>query len=186
MIRGGGIVLRTVREEDLDFLYDAINDVEIRGPWVQIRMTSQPGYRKRFQETGFFSQDEGQLVIVDAEDTSRIYGSIGWFRTAFYSDSLEIGYQILDVAQRGRGIATTALRLVCGYLFADRNVHRIQLGVVVGNEASRRVAEKVGFRSEGILRGFAFLRGAHHDMEIFSLLRPEWKPVAPLLPPERT
>lgn len=185
MIRGEGIALRTVREEDLGFLYDAISDVEIRGPWIQMRMSSQPGYRKRFQETGFFSPDEGMLVIADAEDTSRILGTIGWFRTVFYSDALEIGYQILDAAQRGRGIATVALRLCCGYLFADRNIHRLQLAVVVGNQASRRVAEKVGFRSEGIQRGAAFLRGAYHDMEVFSLLRPEWKPVAPLLPPEK-
>lgn len=185
MIRGEGIVLRTVRETDLDFLYEAINDVEIRGPWVQIRMTSLPGYRKRFQETGFFAPDEGQLVIADAEDTGRILGTIGWFRTVFYSDALEIGYQILDREQRGKGIATAALRLMCSYLFADRNIHRLQLGILVGNEASRRVAEKAGFQYEGIARGAAFLRGAYRDMEVFSLLRPEWKPVAPLLPPEQ-
>src|SRR6187549_2576357 len=105
MIRGEGIVLRTAREADLDFLYNAINDVELRGPWVQIRMTSQPGYRKRFQETGFFTPDEGQLAIVDSED--RLFGTIGWFRPVFYSDALEIGYQILDVAQRGKGIGTS-------------------------------------------------------------------------------
>jgi ribosomal-protein-alanine N-acetyltransferase len=186
MIRGDGIALRTIREADLDFLYNAVSDVEVRGPWVQIRMSSQPGYRKRFQETGFFSPDEGQLAIVDAEDDSRIFGTIGWFRPVFYADSLEIGYQVLDVAQRGKGTATAALRLLCGYLFADRNIHRLQLAVVVGNEASRRVAEKVGFRSEGIQRDAAFLRGGYYDLEMFSLLRPEWKPVAPLLPVERT
>lgn len=186
MIRGEGIILRTVREADLDFLYEAVSDVEVRGPWVQIRMMSQPGYRKRFQETGFFTLDEGQLVIVDAEDPGRIYGTIGWFRTVFYSDALEIGYQVLDTAQRGKGIATAALRLMCGYLFADRNVYRLQLGIVTGNEASRRVAEKVGFQSEGIQRGGAYIRGKYQDMEVFSLLRPEWKPVAPLLPVEGT
>jgi RimJ/RimL family protein N-acetyltransferase len=182
MIRGEGIVLRTIREQDLDFLYDAISDVEARGPWVQIRMTSQPGYRKRFQETGFFTPDEGMLAIVDAEDTGRIYGTVGWFKPVFYSDALEIGYQVLDVAQRGRGIATQALRLLCGYLFADRHVHRLQLGILVGNQASRRVAEKVGFRSEGIQRDAAYTRGVHQDMEVFSLLRPEWTPAAPFLP----
>jgi ribosomal-protein-alanine N-acetyltransferase len=181
MIRGEGIALRTIREEDLDFLYNAVSDVEIRGPWVQIRMSSQPGYRKRFQETGFFTPDEGQLLIVDLED-DRILGQIGWFRPVFYSAALEIGYQIFDVAKWGKGLMTAALRLFCGYLFADRNIHRLQLTVVVGNKASRRVAEKVGFRSEGIQRDAAFVRGGYYDLEVFSLLRPEWKPVAPLLP----
>ncbi len=183
MIRGDGFALRTIREEDLDFLYNAVSDVEVRGPWLQTRMSSQPGYRKRFQETGFFSPDEGQLAIVDAEDGKRIFGSIGWFKPVFYADSLEIGYQMLDVAQRGKGIMTGALRLFVGYLFADRVVHRLQLTVVVGNEASRRVAEKAGFKSEGILRDAAWLRGGYHDLEVFSLLRPEWTPVAPFAAP---
>lgn len=186
MIRGDGFALRAVREEDLDFLHNAVSDVEIRGPWVQVRMSSHPGYRKRFQETGFFSPDEGQLVITDLVDSRRIFGSIGWFKPVFYADSLEIGYQMLDVAQRGKGMMTAVLRLFVGYLFADRDVHRLQLTVVVGNEASRRVAEKVGFRSEGILRGAVFVRGGHHDLEIFSLLRPEWTPEAPFAAPGRT
>jgi ribosomal-protein-alanine N-acetyltransferase len=182
MIRGDGFALRTIREQDLDFLYNAISDLDIRGPWIQIRMTSQPGYRKRFQETGFFTPEEGQLVIVDLED-DRILGQIGWFRPVFYSHALEIGYQIFDVTRWGKGLMTAALRLFCGYLFADRLVHRLQLTVVVGNEGSRRVAEKVGFKSEGVLRDAAYLRGGHHDLEVFSLLRPEWTPAPPFLPP---
>jgi RimJ/RimL family protein N-acetyltransferase len=186
MIRGDGFALRTIREEDLEFLYNAVSDMEIRGPWVQIRMSPQPAFRKRFQETGFFSPDDGQLVIVDLVDTRRIFGMVGWFKPVFYADSLEIGYQMLDVAQRGKGLMTAALRLFVGYLFADRLVHRLQLAVVVGNEASRRVAEKAGFKSEGIQRDAAWLRGGYHDLEVFSLLRPEWTPVAPFAAPGRT
>jgi RimJ/RimL family protein N-acetyltransferase len=181
MIRGNGFVLRTVREGDLDALYSLLNDVEIRGDYVTPRIESQPEFRKDFQETGFCGLDQGWLLIADAED-DRILGRIGWFRPVFYTDGLEIGYQVFDVARRGKGLMTEALRLFCSYLFSSRSIHRLQLGIAVGNAASRRVAEKAGFRSEGVLRGAIFLKGAHHDLEILSLLRDEWQPVPPFLP----
>ncbi len=52
-------------------------------------------------------------------------------------------------------------------------MRRLQLTVVVGNPASKRVAEKCGFTSEGIARKAVFLGGAHRDLEWFSLLREE-------------
>jgi RimJ/RimL family protein N-acetyltransferase len=181
MIRGNGFVLRTVREADLDAVYDFLSDIEIRGDYVMPRVQSQPAFRKLFQETGFCAPDEGWLLIVDAED-DRILGQIGWFRPVFYTDGLEIGYHVFDVARRNKGLMTEVLRLFSSYLFSHRSLYRLQLAVTVGNRPSRRVAEKAGFRSEGILRGAAFLKGAHHDLEIFSLLRDEWQPVPPFLP----
>jgi RimJ/RimL family protein N-acetyltransferase len=77
------------------------------------------------------------------------------------------------------------VRAICGWAFDALGLHRIQWRAEVGNEASRRVAEKVGFRSEGIQRDAAYTRGVYQDMEVFSLLRPEWTPAAPFLPGER-
>jgi ribosomal-protein-alanine N-acetyltransferase len=109
-------------------------------------------------------------------------GHIGYFRAIFYSDALEIGYQLFDVSDRRKGLMTEVLRLFCSFLFSYLPVYRLQLAVQIGHVASRRVAEKVGFRLEGILRGFVFQRGAHHDVEILSLLRGEMEPVAPFTP----
>ena len=68
---------------------------------------------------------------------------------------------------------TEALSLLARYLFETRTIRRLQLSVVVGNLASKRVAEKCGFTSEGIARKAVFLRGEHRDLEWFSLLREE-------------
>jgi RimJ/RimL family protein N-acetyltransferase len=68
---------------------------------------------------------------------------------------------------------TEALSLFVHYLFEAKKVNRLQLTVVVGNEASKRVAEKCGFRSEGILRQTMFHRGKYVDLEMFALLREE-------------
>ena len=183
MIQGNGFLLRTVRASDLDALYEARSNVEGRGEYIPPRMGSQPGFRKEFEETGFWTEDNGVLLIVDAED-GRLLGQIGYFRPVFYSDALEIGYQLFQAASRGKGIMTEVLRLFCSVLFSHRNLYRLQLAAHPDNVASRRVAEKAGFRKEGVLRGATFHRGAHHDLELYSLLRDEWVPVPPFAPLE--
>lgn len=180
MIRGNGFILRTVRESDLDAFHQAIADVEARGDYMSPHIVPQSVFRKEFQETGFWNETQGRMLIVDPE--GRLMGHIGYFRPVFYSDSLEVGYQLYDASTRRKGLMTEVLRLFCSFLFSYRTVYRLQAVIQVGNVASRRVAEKIGFRSEGILRGFVYQRGAHHDCEILSLLRGEMEPIAPFTP----
>ncbi|NIW38715.1 MAG: GNAT family N-acetyltransferase, partial [Gemmatimonadetes bacterium] len=82
----------------------------------------------------------------------------------------EIGY---DLAHRhwGRGLMTEALRPMLRFGFEEMDLHRIEAGVTVGNEASARVLEKLGFREEGLLRRGGYWKGAYHDLRGFGLLR---------------
>jgi ribosomal-protein-alanine N-acetyltransferase len=44
---------------------------------------------------------------------------------------------------------------------------------MTGNTGSKRVAEKCGYRFEGVARGAVFHRGVYQDMEVYSILREE-------------
>ena len=83
----------------------------------------------------------------------------------------EIGYWVARDA-RGRGFATRALRLLAGWLLDEMALARLQLQADLRNEASQRVAEKVGFTREGVLRSSRFnvRRGERVDVVLFSLL----------------
>ena len=81
-----------------------------------------------------------------------------------------VGYWVAAPA-RGRGICTRALRLVARWGLDDVELQRLELITDPDNRASQRVAEKVGFRREGVLR--AHLRhpdGRIRDSVMFSLL----------------
>lgn len=68
----------------------------------------------------------------------------------------DVGYGVLPEA-RGRGVATTALRLLTGWLLDDPAgpaLARVQLDHAVGNGASCRVARAAGYEQEGVRRGF--------------------------------
>ena len=55
---------------------------------------------------------------------------------------------------RGLGAATDAVRLVSEWAFRDRAIERMNLITDPENLPSQRVAERVGFRREGVLRAW--------------------------------
>jgi [ribosomal protein S5]-alanine N-acetyltransferase len=169
MIHGKKVSLRTVRAADVDRLFDFLCDLSTRGEFFPLSLLSESAFRKEFHETGFWSDSYSRLLVCDPDE--RIVGSIWFFRTAHYYDGFEIGYHLFDVANRGRGYATEALSLLVRFLFATRKINRLQLTTMLGNVGSQRVAEKAGFRKEGIARGAIFHQGRNHDLQMYSLLR---------------
>jgi RimJ/RimL family protein N-acetyltransferase len=81
----------------------------------------------------------------------------------------EFGYWVAPEA-RGRGYTPRALRLFSRWAFDELKVPRLQLGTLPGNSSSERVAEKVGFSREGVLRAYLDQRSERRDMLMWSLL----------------
>lgn len=168
MLKGKSITLRPVRETDLDQLYSFHLDIDNRGDYFPRSILAQPAFHKQFQETGFWSKDDGMLVIVSSDD--EMLGHIEFFKTVNYLDEYELSYQIYTPEQRGKGVTTEAVNLLVRYLFETKPVNRIRLVIHPDNLASRRVAEKCGFKHEGTARGAWYNKGTHHDVEIYAIL----------------
>ena len=169
MIQGEKITLRTIREGDIDALYELTSDLSNRGEYYPLNLSSTVDYKSRFHEHGFWEETKGTLAICSAD---KILGTIGFFPAAYFN-AFEIGYILFDVASRKKGYMTEALTLFSKYLFATKKIYRLQLTVIVGNMASKRVAEKCGFKFEGLIRGAIFHNGENKDLEMYSLLRNE-------------
>ena len=169
MLNGTFITLRPVRETDIDQLYTFHLDIDNRGKYFPRNVLSQPAFRKEFQETGFWSKEDGMLVMVSSKDD--ILGHIEFFKTVNYLDEFELSYVVYDAEQRGKGVATEAINLLVRYLFETKRMNRIRLVIHPENGASRRLAEKCGFRHEGTARGAWYNNGKHQDVEIYAILR---------------
>ncbi len=70
----------------------------------------------------------------------------------------ETGYWVRKSAQ-GRGLATETCNALVRYAFGVLGMRRVGLTHSSGNEASRRIAEKLGFTLEGVQRNAALLPG---------------------------
>lgn len=172
MLKGENINLRLIQSNDLDVLIEKESDMDLRGDYFPLRLQSEVTYKNTFNQNGFWTDDFGKMVIV-SKDTDKILGIILFFKTTHYFDGYEIGYQLFDVASRGKGYMTEAVTIFAKYLFALKKINRLQLGIDPNNIPSIRVAEKCGFTSEGIARQSYYSHGKNHDTQIFSLLRDE-------------
>lgn len=82
----------------------------------------------------------------------------------------EIGY-VVGPAARGRGVATRTLNLLTDWGFSGLDLQRIELWIDVTNTGSARVAERVGYEQEGVLRSVWFKEDIRKDFGIWSRIR---------------
>lgn len=91
----------------------------------------------------------------------------------------EISYWIAE-AYQGQGIVTKSCRALIAHAFDTMKLNRLALKFKhVSDEhenfRSRRVAERLGFTQEGILRQDGMTKGQMMDMVMTSLLAEEWR-----------
>ncbi len=112
--------------------------------------------------------DQETYAVTDS-GSGRLLGSIGLGGPV--DGVCEIGYWIRADA-RGQGTTTRALVLLSRAALDREGVERVQLRADVENVPSRRVAEKAGFRLEGVLRSAHWNArlGRRQDWAMYSLL----------------
>jgi ribosomal-protein-alanine N-acetyltransferase len=86
-----------------------------------------------------------------------------------------VGYMV-DSAFRGRGVATSALRLVVQHAFDDLRLHRLDAGAMPSNTGSLRVLEKAGFTRVGVNRRFLYVAGVWRDHVLYEIVGPDFVP----------
>jgi RimJ/RimL family protein N-acetyltransferase len=88
---------------------------------------------------------------------------------------VELGY-IVAPAARGRGVAVAMLRELTRWAFAEAGALRAYLLIDTGNAASQRVAERCGYRLEGVLRSVHLKQDRRSDQMIWSRLPSDPEP----------
>jgi RimJ/RimL family protein N-acetyltransferase len=164
-LRDGDLVLRPWTEDDVPAMVAGCNDPEI-AHWIP----TIPHPYTTDDALAFIRREvRGDHEAFAIEVDGRVVGGIGLgLNSHGYRGS--IGYWVAK-HERGHGICTRALRLLARHAIEDLRLQSVQLATDPDNIASQRVAEKVGFRREGVMR--AHLRhpdGRIRDSVLFSLL----------------
>jgi ribosomal-protein-alanine N-acetyltransferase len=83
-----------------------------------------------------------------------------------------IGYWVgREVA--GRGITPTAVAMAFDHAVTAGRLHRLEIAIRPENRPSLRVAEKLGFRDEGLRPRYLHVDGQWRDHRVFALTREE-------------
>jgi [ribosomal protein S5]-alanine N-acetyltransferase len=168
-VRVDELRVRLPTEEDVDVIAPAFQDPDVGGeaglPPFDAK-TLRMVQRTRLAEmraAGLLSP----YVIEDIE-AGRLLGGAALHHLDPMRDIVEVGYWLFADA-RGRGVATRAVGALIEHAFAN-GILRVEAHVRVGNTASERVLERLGFEREGVKRRLLRHEGRRVDATLFSLL----------------
>ena len=128
-----------------------------------------------FTRSRYVSREPDPFGMVLKTDPLRtVVGCLGAHWASQPNLTMEFGYSLAEPFW-GRGLVAEAAGAVLRYVFEEYAVERVQARVFVGNDASERVLQKLGFTREGVLRSLILRRGRWWDIVMYSLLRAEWE-----------
>ncbi len=168
-IQGDAIELRTVEEEDLEYLQTCVNDPAVRTPIGRDRPVNFD------QEREFYEQvvcDDDSVDLLIASDGDAV-GMISFNPIRWETQVAELGYW-LDPDHRRQGYTSEAVAWLLEHGFDQMGLHRVYAHVFGFNDPSKRLLEGLGFNHEGTLREEGFLEGDRVDLEVYGLLASEW------------
>lgn len=171
--------VRSFRRRDTEPLLEAVREsiVDLHEwlPWAHLAYGRTDAVRF-VRETGR-AWREGKAfdyAVRPHDDPGRHLGNVSiWYVSKTFRAG-EIGYWVRS-SDAGRGVCTEAAATLVRLGFETLNLHRIMLRIAVGNEASERVASKLGFIKEGVLRDELQVHGTWMDHTIWGMLEHEYK-----------
>ncbi|KKK05083.1 GNAT family N-acetyltransferase [Micromonospora sp. HK10] len=82
----------------------------------------------------------------------------------------------LEPGAEGQGLVTRAARVIIDWAIRERGIHRVEWVTKAANARSIAVARRLGMSRDGVLREAAAGADGRADLEVWSVLAPEWKP----------
>lgn len=126
----------------------------------------------------FIQQQLDQVCMTDGIslglwEGAQLIGAVTMNHVDLENRSTYLGYW-LSTSAAGRGLMTSAVRVVVGILLRDRDFHRVVIAVDPRNVKSRAIPERLGFTQEGVLRDVYRHGDRYIDWVIYAMLAPDW------------
>jgi ribosomal-protein-serine acetyltransferase len=179
-VRDRDLVLRTLESPDAAALFRLIDADRARLgrwlPWVEETRTEVDTVR--FIADAADERRRRRSLVLGIVVDGALGGTLGLHYVDWFDRSAEIGYWVAARVE-GRGYVTRATRRLVEVAFEAAGLHRLVIRCAIDNARSRRVAERLGFRREGVLREAQWVGGRFLDQHLFALLRREFMPEPP-------
>ncbi len=166
----GVVAIRPFRAEDAPAITEACQDPQVSRwiPLIPVPYTEADARRFILLSLQAWSDGSGYEFAIADPATDRYVGSVG-IQPGTNPRRHAIGYMVAPWA-RGRGVATRGVKLAVRWAFENLDIERLALWTLPGNVASQRVAEKAGFRWEGLIRNWEAGRDGHPvDVVMYSM-----------------
>ena len=177
VLRGRIVTLRPFRDDEIDVLLAIYGALPTDDGIHHQETPNRESVGSRVADSGTWSDGPaGLMLAIDAAD--RLVGEIqarGGRAQLLPPGVFELGIEVFDPAERGRGIGSAALVEITRYLFDEEDAHRVQLSTDVDNGPMRGAAARAGFLYEGVLRRFMPTREGPRDYAMFAVTRDDYE-----------
>jgi [ribosomal protein S5]-alanine N-acetyltransferase len=131
---------------------------------------------ERIERSGEF---DGTELLLGIQVDGRLAGEVQARqpRMGLPPGVFELGIDLFDESDRGRGLGRAALTELLRRLFEHEGAHRVQLTTDVDNAAMRVVSERLGFRFEGVMRSFMPSIDGPRDYAMYAITKDEYEEV---------
>jgi RimJ/RimL family protein N-acetyltransferase/catechol 2,3-dioxygenase-like lactoylglutathione lyase family enzyme len=175
MLQTHRLILREFVLSDFDAVHDYASDPLVTrftsfGPNT---VEETRDFLNRSIHAGSVSPRQAHTFAVIEQSSGHLIGSCGLQPCDGTGRHYAFGY-CLHRHWWGRGFGQEAARALLQFGFDRLQAHRIWAHVFLGNTASTRILEGLGFRREGLALQSLYVRNAWHDLLTFGQLRSEW------------
>ena len=161
------MLIRLAQPEDLPALRDIYNDEVINGT-ATLDLRPKSLWER---ESWFYAHNRDNHPLLAAEEDGAVigYACLSPYREKeAYASTVELSVYVAR-SHRGRGVASALLAELLALAREDRRTHLVVSVITGGNAASRRLHEKFGFLSAGVIHQAAFKHGRWRDIENYEL-----------------
>lgn len=169
------LIFRQIQPKDVNNVYRLFSDKETMMFDGGRTMTH---FNEAFQFITMFSVGYPDVSfirwVIESKENGEFLGTGGFHKISPEAKRGEIGGELLKNVW-GNGIGKEAIFGLTNFAFDHLQFNRITAMISPKNVAAQKVAEKMGFVKEGQLRDWEYWNNAFTDMNIYSLLKREWK-----------
>ncbi len=166
-----GIYLRAMTLEDTSNVVTWRNSEAVRSRFIYRELFTVESHLK-WVETMVDTGKVVQTIICDAK-TDKPLGSVYIRDIDLTHNKGEYGIFIGEEEARGKGVGTTAAKLMVEHAFEDMKLHRLYLRVFADNTQAIRSYEKAGFQKEAHLKDDVYIDNTYHDIVLMAIVRKE-------------
>jgi len=123
------------------------------------------------------SADDPLFFTLVMLPTAQPAGVASYLRITPEHGVIEIGHIWFGASLRRTTAATEAIYLLAAHAFDDLGYRRLEWKCDSLNQASRRAAERFGFRFEGVFRRHMVVKGRNRDTAWYAITDDEWPAV---------
>jgi RimJ/RimL family protein N-acetyltransferase len=171
--------LRRLTAGDAAGLHEAYGDAETMRFWDAPPSRDRTETEQRIARSLAVDSTWHAAWAVLGREDGRFLGMVNYHARQPWNRRLAVGWILVPSARR-QGFMAEAMNAVLPHCFGVLATHRIEAEIEPDNIRSARLAGRLGFRREALLRDRLCVAGEYRSVWMHALLRPDWRGPTPV------